>query len=339
MTDQATSPLRRRMIEDMSIRKFTPGTQHNYIRFVKEFSIFFGRSPDKAAFEDVRRYQLHLTSRGVSPFTINAAVTALRFFFRVTLRRHDIADHIPFVSQPQNLPVILSPDEVARLLAAARGPKYKAALSVAYGAGLRASEIRMLKVTDIDSERMMIRVERGKGRKDRYVMLSPHLLELLRIWWKVQRPRGYLFPGQDRINPLTLRQLDRACLEAARLAGINKRVTPHVLRHSFATHLLERKVDIRVIQALLGHAKLDTTAIYTRVATKTIQEVSSPLEHLIRKPGDIGNAKADKPPEQVTPPKQPKPRRQTKRKNPAKPTKPTRARKQPKMSKQRKPPA
>lgn len=339
MTDQAMSPLRRRMIEDMSIRKFTPGTQHTYVRFVKDFSIFFGRSPDKAAFEDVRRYQLHLTSRGTSPFTVNAAMAALRFFYRITLRRHDIADHIPVVPQPQKLPVILSPDEVARLLNAARGAKYKAALSVAYGAGLRASEIRSLKVTDIDSDRMMIRVEQGKGRKDRYVMLSPHLLELLRTWWKVQRPRGYLFPGRDRINPLTLRQLDRACLEATRLAGINKRVTPHVLRHSFATHLLERKVDIRVIQALLGHVKLDTTAIYTRVATKTIQEVTSPLEHLIQKPGDIGNAKADKPVEQATPPKQPKPRNQTKPKNRSKLTKQTKARKQSKVRRQRKPPA
>jgi integrase/recombinase XerD len=340
MTDQAISPLRRRMIEDMSIRKFTPGTQYTYVRFVKEFSIFFRRSPDKATFEDVRRYQLHLTSRGTSPFTINAAMTALRFFFRVTLRRHDIADHIPFVPQPQKLPVILSPDEVAQLLEAARGPKYKAALSVAYGAGLRASEILLLKVLDIDSKRMMIRVEQGKGRKDRYVMLSPHLLELLRAWWKVERPRGYLFPGQDRINPLTLRQLDRACLEAARLAGINKRVTPHVLRHSFATHLLERKVDIRVIQALLGHVKLDTTAIYTRVATKTIQEVTSPLEHLIRKPGDIGNgAKADKPAEQAKPRKQAKPTKQTKPKNRSKPTKQTKARKQVKVTRQRKPTA
>ena len=195
-----------------------------------------------------------MSSRGISPSTINSAVSALRFFVRVTLRRNDVADHIPFVSQPQKLPVILSPEEVARLLAAARGPKYKAALGIAYGAGLRASEIRMLKVTDIDSQRMMIRVEQGKGRKDRYVMLSPHLLELLRTWWKVQRPRGYLFPGQDRINPLTLRQLDRACLAAAQSAGINKRVTPHVLRHSFATHLLERKVDIRVIQTLFGTA-------------------------------------------------------------------------------------
>src|SRR6516165_3549552 len=282
--------------------------------------------------------KLHLTSRGVSPFTINAAVTALRFFFRVTLRRHDIADHIPFVSQPQKLPVILSPDEVARLLAAARGPKYKAALGVAYGAGLRASEIRMLKVTDIDSERMMIRVEQGKGRKDRYVMLSPHLLELLRTWWKVQRPRGYLFPGQNRINPLTLRQLDRACLEAARLARIDKRVTPHVLRHSFATHLLERKVDIRVIQTLLGHAKLDTTAIYTRVATKTIQEVTSPLEYLIPRPGDLAaNARVDKPAEEASPCRQSKPARQTKRKTPAKPTKRTTARNQAKR--RRKPPA
>ena len=278
-----------------------------------------------------------MSSRGISPFTINSAVSALRFFFRVTLRRNDVADHIPFVSQPQNLPVILSPEEVARLLAAARGPKYKAALGIAYGAGLRASEIRMLKVTDIDSQRMMIRVEQGKGRKDRYVMLSPHLLELLRTWWKVQRPRGYLFPGQDRINPLTLRQLDRACLAAAQLAGINKHVTPHVLRHSFATHLLERKVDIRVIQTLLGHAKLDTTAIYTRVATKTIQEVTSPLEHLIRRPEDTGNAKANKPGKHATIPKQSETSKQAKPKNRSKPTKQTRSRKQPKVKRQRKP--
>jgi site-specific recombinase XerD len=303
MTDKAISPLRRRMIEDMTVRKFTAKTQHTYVRFVKEFSIFFGRSPDKAAFEDVRRYQLDLTSRGVSAGSINAAMSALRFFFRVTLRRNDIADHIPLLPLPQKLPVVLSPEEVARLLEAARGPKYKAALSVAYGAGLRASEIISLKIGDIDSKRMVIRVEQGKGRKDRYVMLSPHLLELLRTWWQVKQPRGYLFPGQDRINPLTVRQLDRGCLAAAQAAGIKKRVTPHVLRHSFATHLLERKVDIRVIQALLGHSKLDTTAIYTRVATKTIQEVTSPLEHLIpkpkkdNKPKKGNNAKTDSEPE------------------------------------------
>jgi integrase len=197
MTDTAISPLRRRMIEDMTIRQFKASTQHTYVRFVKDFSIFFGRSPNKATFEDVRRYQLHLISRGVSPCTINATMTALRFFFRITVRRFDIANHIPLVPQPRKLPVILSPEEVARLLE--RTPKYKAALAVAYGAGLRISEIVSLKVSDIDSKRMLIRVELGKGRKDRYAMLSPHLLELLRNWWPVLRPKGYLFPGQDRI--------------------------------------------------------------------------------------------------------------------------------------------
>jgi integrase/recombinase XerD len=338
MTDTAISPLRRRMIEDMTIRQFKASTQHTYVRFVKDFSIFFGRSPNKAAFEDVRRYQLDLISRGVSPCTINATMTALRFFFRVTVRRFDIASHIPLVPQPRKLPVILSPEEVARLLEAARTPKYKAALAVAYGAGLRISEIVSLKVSDIDSKRMLIRVELGKGRKDRYAMLSPHLLELLRNWWPVLRPKGYLFPGQDRINPLTTRHLHRICVEAARAAGITKRVSPHSLRHSFATHLLERKVDIRVIQALLGHSKLDTTAIYTRVATKTIQEVTSPLEYLIPRPGDLAaNARVDKPAEEASPCRQSKPARQTKRKTPAKPTKRTTARNQAKR--RRKPPA
>jgi len=338
MTDTAISPLRRRMIEDMTIRQFKASTQHTYVRFVKDFSIFFGRSPNKAAFEDVRRYQLDLISRGVSPCTINATMTALRFFFRITVRRFDIANHIPLVPQPRKLPVILSPEEVARLLEAARTPKYKAALALAYGAGLRISEIVSLKVSDIDSKRMLIRVELGKGRKDRYAMLSPHLLELLRNWWPVLRPKGYLFPGQDRINPLTTRHLHRICVEAARAAGITKRVSPHSLRHSFATHLLERKVDIRVIQALLGHSKLDTTAIYTRVATKTIQEVTSPLEYLIPRPGDLAdNAKVDKPAEEAFPSPQSKPPRQTKRKTPAKPTKRTTARNQTKRH--RKPPA
>ena len=260
MTDTAISPLRRRMIEDMTIRQLKPTTQHNYIRFVKEFSIFFGRSPDKAAFEDVRRYQLDLTSRGVSPGSINGAMAALKFFFRITVQRFDIANHIQLVRQPRRLPVVLSPEEVTRLLEAARGPEYKAALAVAYGAGLRISEIVSLKVSDIDSKRMVIRVEQGKGRKDRYVMLSPHLLELLRTWWLVLRPRGYLFPGQDRISPLSQRQVRRACLEAAGVAGITKRVSPHCLRHSFATHLLERKVDIRVIIFL----ESGTRAIHAR---------------------------------------------------------------------------
>jgi site-specific recombinase XerD len=280
MTDEAMSPLRRRMIEDMTIRKFAPKTQHDYVQRVKNFAAFLGRSPDTASFEDVRRYQLHLVASGVGTPTLNQAVSTLRFFFRVTLKRHDIVEHTHFIREPRKLPVVLSPEEVARLLDAAPGLKYKAALSVAYGAGLRASEVVSLKIGDLDSERMLIRVEQGKGRKDRYVMLSPHLLELLRAWWKAARPQGWLFPGRDRVQPMTTRQLNRACHAAAQMAEIDKNVSLHTLRHSFATHLLEQNIDVRVIQVLLGHAKLDTTALYTRVATKTISEVMSPLEHI-----------------------------------------------------------
>jgi site-specific recombinase XerD len=280
MTDEAMSPLRRRMIEDMTIRKFAPKTQHDYVQRVKNFAAFLGRSPDTASFEDVRRYQLDLATRGAGVATLNQSVATLRFFFRVTLKRHDILEHTHFIHEPRKLPVVLSPEEVARLLDAAPGLKYKAALSVAYGAGLRASEVISLKIGDIDSERMVIRVEQGKGRKDRYVMLSRHLLELLRAWYKTARPQGWLFPGRDRVQPMTTRQLNRACHAAAQMAEINKRVSLHTLRHSFATHLLEQNIDVRVIQVLLGHAKLDTTALYTRVATKTISEVMSPLEHI-----------------------------------------------------------
>jgi integrase/recombinase XerD len=280
MTDQAMSPLRRRMIEDMTIRKFAPKTQHDYLQRVKNFTIHLGRSPDTASSEDVRRYQLHLTASGVGVPTVNQTVSTLRFFFKVTLGRPDLVERTAFVREPRKLPVVLSPDEVARLLDAAPGLKYKAALSVAYGAGLRVSEVVALKVSDIDSKRMIIRVEQGKGRKDRYVMLSPHLLELLRAWWKAARPQGWLFPGRDRVQPMTTRQLNRACHTAANMAEISKPVSMHTLRHSFATHLLEQNIDIRVIQVLLGHAKLDTTALYTRVATKTIQQVMSPLDRI-----------------------------------------------------------
>ena len=283
MAEAATSPLRQRMIEDMTIRNLAPKTQQGYIRTIKNFAVFLGRSPDTASFEDVRRYQLHLAASGVGVPTLNHSVATLRFFFKVTLGRREIEDHTQFVHKPRKLPVVLSPEEVARLLGAAPGLKYKAALSVAYGAGLRVSEVATLKVSDIDSQRMLIRVEQGKGRKDRYVMLSPHLLELLRAWWKAARPQGWLFPGQNRVNPLTARQLARACHSAAQMAEIGKRVSPHTLRHSFATHLLEQNVDIRVIQVLLGHAKLDTTALYTRVATKTIREIISPLDHITAK--------------------------------------------------------
>jgi site-specific recombinase XerD len=268
------------MIEDMTIRKFAPKTQHDYLQRVKHFTAYLGRSPDTASSEDVRRYQLHLTASGVGVPTLNQTVSTLRFFFKVTLGRPDLVERTAFVHEPRKLPVVLSPEEVARLLDAAPTLKYKAALSVAYGAGLRVSEVVALKVSDIDSQRMVIRVEQGKGRKDRYVMLSPHLLDLLRVWWKLARPQGWLFPGQNRLNPLTTRQLNRACHAAADTAGIGKRVSLHTLRHSFATHLLEQNIDIRVIQVLLGHARLDTTALYTRVATKTIQQVMSPLDRI-----------------------------------------------------------
>ena len=281
MSQAPISPLRRRMIDDMTLRKFAPRTQEGYIRAVKGFSAFLGASPDTASAEDLRRYRLHLVASGTGVPTLNHTLTALRFLFLVTLRKPAVVLDMPFVREPRRLPVVLSPEEVARLLDAAPGLKYKAALSVAYGAGLRASEVISLKLGDIDSARMVIRVEQGKGRKDRYVMLSEHLLELLRAWWKAARPQGWLFPGQNPVNPLTTRQLNRACHAAAQMAEIGKTVSLHTLRHSFATHLLEQKTDIRVIQVLLGHKKLDTTALYTRVAIKALGEVTSPLEHLV----------------------------------------------------------
>jgi integrase/recombinase XerD len=281
MTDQGISPLRRRMIEDMTMRKLAPRTQQGYIRTIKNLAAFVGRSPDTATFEDIRRFQLHVAASGVGTPTLNHTVSALRFFFRVTLKRPAILEHTAFNHEPRKLPVVLSPEEVARLLDAAPGLKYKTALSVAYGAGLRAAEVMSLKVSDIDSERMLIRVEQGKGRKDRYVMLSLHLLELLRAWYKAARPRGWLFPGsRNPVQSLTTRQLNRACHEAADAAQIGKKVSMHTLRHSFATHLLEQNIDIRVIQVLLGHSKLDSTAQYTRVATKTIRDIMSPLDRL-----------------------------------------------------------
>jgi integrase/recombinase XerD len=280
MTEQAISPLRRRMIEDMSIRKFAAKTQHDYVQRVKDFATFLGRSAATAEAEDVRRFRLHLTASGAGTPKINATVAALRFFFKVTLDRLDLVKHLSFIHEPRKVPVVLSPEEVARFLEAAPGLKYKAALSVAYGAGLRVSEVVSLKVSDIDSKRMMLRVEQGKGHKDRYAMLSPVLLELLRDWYRIARPQGWLFPGQNPVNPMTTRQLTRACHAAAQMAEIAKRVSPHTLRHSFATHLLEQNIDIRVIQVLLGHAKLETTALYTRVATNTIREVMSPLDRL-----------------------------------------------------------
>ena len=259
------SPLRQRMIDDMTARRFSEATRKDYVRHVRTFAAFLDRSPDTATSEDLRRFQLHLAQQQVSPWSINAAIAALRFFFTVTLERPDLVRPLRLVNEPRKAPVVLSREEAARLLEAAPGLKYKAALSVAYGAGLRVSEVANLKVSDIDSERMTLRVEQGKGQRDRYVMLSPQLLELLRDWWRAARPQVWLFPGQNPINPITPRQLNRAVTAAKDLAGISKRVSPHTLRHSFATHLLEQDVDIRVIQVLLGHAKLgDDGALHPR---------------------------------------------------------------------------
>ena len=280
MPDQPISPLRQRMIDDMTARRFSEATRKDYVRHVRTFAVFLGRSPETATHEDLRRFQLHMAQQQISPGSINAAIAALRFFFTVTLERPDLVRPLRIVTEPRKAPVVLSPEEVARLLEAAPGVKYKAALSVAYGAGLRVSEVANLKVSDIDSQRMTLKVEQGKGQRDRYVMLSPQLLELLRDWWRAARPQVWLFPGQNPINPVTPRQLNRAVTAAKTLAGISKRVSPHTLRHSFATHLLEQGVDIRVVQVLLGHAKLETTALYTRVAVNTVRDIESPLDRL-----------------------------------------------------------
>lgn len=280
------SPLRQRMLDDLRMRKLNPKTQSAYIRAVCNFTKYLGRSPDTATVDDLRNYQLHLVDAGTSPTSLNAAIIGLKFFFDVTLDRGELMARMRPVRIPQRLPVVLSKEEVGRLIAACGNLKHQTALSLAYGTGLRASEVSALKVGDIDSERMTLRVEQGKGRKDRYAMLSPVLLDRLRVWWKVARAQGkmldggWLFPGLDPLDPLSTRQLNRAIHAAADLAGINKRVSMHTLRHSFATHLLEQKVDIRIIQVLLGHEKLDTTAIYTQVATDLLREVISPLEAL-----------------------------------------------------------
>lgn len=280
------SPLRRRMIEDMRMRQLNGKTQVAYIRAVRRFAGFLGRSPDTATAEDLRRFQLHMAEQGTSATTINATISGLRFFLEITLGHGELMTMMSAVREPHKLPVVLSREEVARLLAAVRNVKHRAALSVAYGAGLRASEVVALKVGDVDGQRMTLRVEQGKGRKDRYALLSPVLLESLRTWWRVARQQGkmlrggWLFPGMDPTDPITTRQLNRAVHLAATTAGIDKRVSMHTLRHSFATHLLEQKVDIRVIQVLLGHKKIETTVLYTQVATEILREVVSPLETL-----------------------------------------------------------
>ena len=292
------SPLRARMIEDMHVRNFSPATQRDYIRGVKLLAKFLGRSPDTATAEEVRAFQRHLGATGTTPAVQNMTVSGLRFFFRYTVDKPETTRHLVYTYEPQKLPRVLSSEEIARLLAAASEPKNKAMLSVAYGGGLRAMEVVKLKVTDIDSQRMLIRVEHGKGGKDRYVMLSPTLLQALRDWYRIARPRVFLFPGRDKIGPMTTRQFHRIVVQAAKRAGLPKWVAPHTLRHSFATHLLENNIDVRVIQVLLGHSQLDTTARYTQVATNFIRRVMSPIDRLI----PLDAPPADAPPPDHLPP-------------------------------------
>ena len=274
------TPLRRRLLDDMTVRNLSPATQQSYVYAVAKFSRFFGLPPDRLGVEEVRAYQIHLAGQGMSWSHINQVSCALRFFFGVTLGRQDTAVRIVSAKEPKKLPTVLSADEIARFLQAVPGLRNRAARTTAYSAGLRVSEVVTLRIGDIDSSRMVIRVEHGKGGKDRYVMLSPQLLAILRTYWRLARPAHWLFPGRAGDRPVSVGTLQAACRVATREAGLDKSVTVHILRHSFATHLLEAGTDIRIIQVLLGHARLTTTAIYTRVATHLIAGTPSPLDHL-----------------------------------------------------------
>jgi site-specific recombinase XerD len=291
MTTKAITPLRQRMIEDMNARKLCAGTQRGHIRSCKRFAAFLKRSPDTATLEDIRGFQLHLADTGVTICTRNCIMTGLRFLFRVTLRRLDLAEEVYHIREPEKLPQVMSIDEIKRLLAVGSSLKTRVLLSLGYGCGLRASEIVRLKVKHIDKAQKIIRIEQSKGRKDRNVMLPQEMLGLLRQWWRVRPSRHdagiplqerWLFPGTRPGKPMTSRQLNRLFHEAADAAGIKKGVTLHTLRHSFATHLLERQTHIRTIQALLGHTKPETTTRYAHVATGMISAVESPLDQLAR---------------------------------------------------------
>jgi len=277
---EQTSPLRQRMIDDMAIRNMSPNTQKAYIRAVKNFSLHFGKSPDKLSFEDVRKYQLHLVSRGLQAATIIPIMCAIRFFYGTTLRRTGVAEHIPLARKADTLPAVLTRDQVVRFLKAVPDLEMRTIFITIYSAGLRVSEAVALTARDIDSANMVIHVRQGKGRKDRYVMLSEQLLAILRAYWKCAHLLHLVFPGPDPERPITVRSVQRACREGVRIAGLDPSVTVHTLRHSFATHLLEQGVDIHVIQDLLGHRHITSTTRYARVALNTIRQIQSPLELL-----------------------------------------------------------
>lgn len=279
MTKQV-SALRQRMIDDMNFRNMSPNTQKVYTYAVANFGIFHGRSPDKLGIEDVRGYRLHLMARGLKASSINPIIGALRFFYGITLGQKEVAEQIPFARKEDTLPAVLTQDEVVRLLKAEPNLKMRTAFTTIYAAGLRVSEVVALTIKDIDSARMVIHIRQAKGRKDRYVMLSEQLLAILRNYWRRTRSPHWLFPGPDPSRPVTTRSVQRACHKAAHGAGLDKTVTVHTLRHSFATHLLERGVDIRVIQDLLGHRHITATTRYARVALNMIRQIESPLEAL-----------------------------------------------------------
>lgn len=278
------TPLRQRMLEDMQVRNFSAHTKDGYLRQVVRFAQHFGRSPAELGPEHIRAYQLYLTNeRRVATSTVVHAVSALRFFYRVTLQKDwPLTDAIPMPKMPRKLPVVLSPEEVLRFLDAVKTPKHRAILTTCYAAGLRISEACRLKISDVDSQRMVLRIEQGKGQRDRYVMLSPRLLAILRAWWHQRRPRHWLFPGEAPDVPITTGTVARACQLAHWRSGFAKPVTPHALRHAFAVHLLEAGTDVRTIQLLLGHRSLETTSKYLRIAAVKVCATTSPLDLLPR---------------------------------------------------------
>ncbi len=276
------SPLRQRMSEDLRLRNYAPRTQQTYLAHVRRFARHFGRAPDELGSEEIRTYQLHLVEKGASWSLFNQATCALRFLYTVTLQQPWRVETIAFPRRPKRLPAVLSREEVSRLLEAVPNRKHRLVLMTMYSAGLRVSEATHLRVADIDSARMLIHVRQGKGGKDRQVMLSPVLLEALRAYWRWHRPVLWLFPGTTPEEPLSVSSVQKVCRLARRAAGITKPVSPHILRHSFATHLLEAGTDLRMIQTLLGHRRLETTQRYTHIAAHRIGATASPLDHLPR---------------------------------------------------------
>lgn len=274
------SPLRRRMIEDMTVRNLSRSTQQSYVYAVAKFSRHFSRPPDQLGMEEVRAYQLHLVEQKYSWAHINQVACALRFFYGITLGQKEAFERIVSGKEPEKLPPVLNREEIERFLGAVVGLRNRVALTTAYAAGLRVGEVVRLKVGAIDSERMLLLIEEGKGGKDRYAMLSPRLLQILRAYWKRTRPSSWLFPGQEPGGHVSVGALQSACRAARQRARIGKRVTAHSLRHSFATHLLESGTDIRIIQVLLGHSHLETTARYAQVATGLIAGTPSPFDAL-----------------------------------------------------------